>query len=156
MAAFESLCAPIVSRNSGRWRLLAVVITAFFGYAALLHAVYLIPDAHLRLWTAVVVIVGFPAWIMAGPIVYGMSSRLPKQLFGEASNTPSAHSIRYRGGIILLLGAVSWCYGAFGSNLSRQLELFLLGVALFSVAIGYSVGERSVNPHNRQETGLFP
>lgn len=135
--------------KSGRWRLLAVVVTALFGYAALLYAVYLIPDAHLRLWTAVVVIVGFPAWIMAGPIVYGMSSRSPKQLFGEASNTPSAHSIRYRGGIILLLGAVSWCYGAFGSNLSRQLELFLLGVALYGfvlVAIGYSVGERSVNP----------
>jgi hypothetical protein len=116
--------------------LLAVLITAFFGYASLLYAVYLIPDAHLRLWTAVVVVVGFPAWIMAGPIVYGMSSRSSEQLFGEASDNLATHSIRYRGGIILLLGAAAWCYGAFGSDLPRQLELVLLAVALYGFVLG--------------------
>ena len=122
--------------KSGRWRLLAVVITAFFGYAALLYAVYLIPDAHLRLWSGVVVVVGFPAWIMAGPIVYGVSSRSSEQLFGEASDNPSTHSIRYRGSVILLLGAAAWDYGVFGSDLSRHLELVLLAVALYGFVLG--------------------
>ena len=54
--------------RSGRWGLLAVVITAFFGYVGLLYAVYLIPDPHLRLWTAVVVVFGFPVGLMAGPL----------------------------------------------------------------------------------------
>jgi hypothetical protein len=122
--------------KSRRWRLFAVVTTAFFGYAALLYAVYLIPDTHLRLWTAVVVIVGFPAWIMAGPIVYGVSSRTPEQLLGEASTHPSARNIRRRGGIVLFLGAAAWCYGAFGSDLPRQIELAVLAVALYGFVLG--------------------
>jgi hypothetical protein len=93
---------------------------------------------------------------MAGPIVYGMSSRSPKQLFGEASNTPSAHSIRYRGGIILLLGAVSWCYGAFGSNLSRQLELFLLGAALCGFVLGGYWAKGQLTPTIAKRQGYSP
>ncbi len=122
--------------KSGRWRLFAVVIAAFFGYAALLYAVYLIPDVHLRLWTAVVVVLGFPAWIMAGPVVYGMSSRPPEHLLGVTSTNPSARSIRYRGAIVLFLGAAAWCYGVFGSDLSRELELVVLGVALYGFVLG--------------------
>jgi hypothetical protein len=122
--------------KSRRWRLFAVVTTAFFGYAALLYAVYLIPDTHLRLWTAAVVLIGFPVWIMAGPIVYGMSSPTPEQLLGEGSPHSSARSIRRRGGIVFFLGAAAWCYGAFGSNLPRQIELFVLAVALYGFLLG--------------------
>ncbi|CBK42644.1 membrane protein of unknown function [Nitrospira defluvii] len=122
--------------TSGRWRLFAVVIGAFFGYAALLYAIFLIPDARLRIWTALVVVIGFPAWIMAGPIVYGISSRPPEQLLGETSTNPSARSIRYRGAIALFLGVTAWCYGVFDSDLSRQLELVVLGVALYGCVLG--------------------
>lgn len=122
--------------RSGRWGLLAVVITAFFGYVGLLYAVYLIPDPHLRLWTAVVVVIGFPVWLMAGPIVYGMSSRPPGQLSGQWQSKPSTRSIRYRGGIGLFLGVAAWCYGAFGSDLPRQVELALLAVALYGFVLG--------------------
>jgi hypothetical protein len=110
--------------------------TGFFGYAAILYAVYLIPDTHLRLWTAIVVIIGFPAWSMAGFIVYGMSSRTPERLWGEESPHPSARRIRRRGGIVFLLGAAAWCYGTFGSNLPRQIELVVLAVALYGLVLG--------------------
>jgi len=122
--------------RSGRWRLLVVVAIAFFGYVSLLYAAYLIPDTHLRLWTAVVVLIGFPAWLMAGPIVYGMSSRRPEQLLGVASNNHFSSSIRYRGGVVLFTGAVAWCFGAFDSDLPRQLELVLLAVALYGLVLG--------------------
>ena len=116
--------------------MLAVVITAFVGYAGLLYAVYLIPDVHLRLWTAVVVVIGFPAWLMAGPIVYGISSRPPGQSSGQWANKPPDRSIRYRGGIVLFLGVAAWCFGAFGSDLSRQVELVLLTAALYGFVLG--------------------
>jgi len=107
-----------------------VVITAFVGYAGLLYAVYLIPDVHLRLWTAVVVVTGFPVWLMAGPIVYGISSRPPGQSSGQWAYKPPARSVRYRGGIVLFLGVAAWGFGAFVSDLSHQVELVLLAVAL--------------------------
>lgn len=122
--------------KSGRWHLLIVVAIAFFGYVSLLYAVYLIPDTHLRLWTAMVVIMGLPAWLMAGPIVYGMSSRPPGQLLGVPKNIHSSPRIRYGGGVVLFIGAVAWCFGAFGSDLSRQLELALLVVALYGLLLG--------------------
>jgi len=122
--------------KSRRWRLLAVVLTAFVGYGALLYAVYLIPDTHLRLWTGVVVLIGFPAWIMAGPIMYGISTRTPGKLFGEAPLHPSARSIRRRGGIVFFLGAAAWCYGAFASELPRQIEAAVLAVALYGFVLG--------------------
>jgi len=122
--------------KSRRWRLLVVVTIAFFGYVFLLYAVYLIPDTHLRLWTALVVLIGFPAWLMAGPIVYGMSSRPPEQLLGEASASHPSSSIRYRGAFVLFIGAVAWCFGAFGSELPRELELVILAVALYGLVLG--------------------
>ena len=122
--------------TSGRWRLFAVVIAAFLGYAVLLYTIFLIPHAHLRMWTAVVVVIGFPAWIMAGPIVYGMSSCPPERLLSETSTNPPARSIRYRGAIALFLGVTAWCYGVFDSDLSRQLELVVLGVALYGCVLG--------------------
>ncbi|MBK9948543.1 MAG: hypothetical protein IPP12_15335 [Nitrospira sp.] len=83
-----------------------------------------------RLWIAFVVMIGFPAWIMAGPIVYGMSSRTPQQLLGEEWHHAPAHQIRRRGVIAFSLGAAAWCYGAFGSELPRQIELVVLAVTL--------------------------
>lgn len=121
--------------EAGRWRLFAVVIASFFGYAALLYAIFLMPHARLRMWTAVVVVIGFPAWIMAGPIVYGISSR-PERLLIETSANPVSRSIRYRGAIALFLSLTVWCYGALGSDFSRKLELVVLGVALYGFVIG--------------------
>jgi hypothetical protein len=73
---------------------------------------------------------------MAGPIVYGMSSRLPEQLLGAASNSRSSNRIRHRGGVVLFIGAVAWCVGAFGSDLPRQFELVLLALGLYGFVLG--------------------
>jgi hypothetical protein len=73
---------------------------------------------------------------MAGPIVYGMSSRRPEQLLDVASNSHPSSSIRYRGGVVLFIGAVAWCFGAFDSDLPRQVELVLLAVALYGLVLG--------------------
>lgn len=135
-SAFTFVLGLWLLARSGRWRLLAVVITAFVGYGGLLYAVYLIPDIHLRLWTAVVVVVGFPAWLMAGPIIYGMSSRPPAQLLSQWSSKPPTRSIRFRGGIFLSVGLTAWCFGALDSELPRQVELVLLAVALYGLVLG--------------------
>jgi hypothetical protein len=129
-----------------RWGLFAVTVIALVAYALVLLAIVQIPDAHLRIWTMALALILFPAWIMAGPIIFGMTTRPPDQLFPEEKKSlPSTKVRRYRGLITLVAGFLAWCYGAINSDLSGSTQVLLLGIALYGQLLGcyWLIGGRS-------------
>jgi len=111
---------------------LPIVLFAVTAYPILLYATYLIPEPRLRLWVGIVVVLGLPAWLMCGYIALGVSSRST----GQDSSNPPSRDIRIRGGVVLVVGFVAWCSGAFLNDWLRYQELLPVGVALYGLLLG--------------------
>jgi hypothetical protein len=118
-----------------RWVLFAGTAVFVAGYPILIAAIFQIADRHLGLWVLLAVLMFFPAWIMAGVAVYGMTHRSPDQWFGVGAKPPSA-KIRYRGLVALVIGLIAWCVGALNPELSNNVQLPLLAIAGYGLLFG--------------------
>ena len=129
-----------------RWGLFAGTVIFVAGYPLLLAAIFQITDKHFGGWVLIAALMFFPAWIISGIAVLGITERSPDQWFGQGAQPPSTR-IRYQGLAVLTVGIIAWCVGAFNPELSMNVQLLLLAIACYCLLFGFvwAIGGRGIN-----------
>ena len=143
------IIVSLVMAVIGFWRLwMAGRQKAFFkflagvvAYPVVFSLVSKIPDDHLRLWVAIPVACLLPLWLLIGIFIYTASENAKSKHMKENTIRPESNDTfitkrRILGLILSLVGVVVWVYGATHPEMTKNIEIILLGGFMYAMLIG--------------------
>ena len=126
----------------GRKKVFFMFLIGIAAFPILFSLVLKISDDHLRLWVGVPVICLIPFWLIAGFFIYNAAeNEISKNVNDRTNILPESASTfitktRIFGLILSLIGIILWIYGATHPEMTKMIEILVLGGFSYSMLIG--------------------
>ena len=123
------------------WLYIGIFLAFVVGFPFIMKYVVQIEDEHIRLWAAVPTLLVALIWMFSGFLLSNSAEKLEHRPYRRAFSPVIRErnsKKRIYGLILMLVGIIIWCYGAFfGIDLPDSWEKALMVASMFSSFYGF-------------------